>query len=402
MCTVLRGWGVPVLAALASILVLSERSVGQGGGQTDGKTKPRTTDQEIRAALKDVINRGADLFNPPRNDHDGCSRLYQGGLLALRPLLKGHPDLKKAADQGLIEAERITDPIDRSFALRKVLDRIRKDLLKKGGDMKLGEKKKGPVTEIEEKKKDRDKTVADSTLWKRLGGEDGVRKVVADFVASTAADPKVDFTRGGKYKVDVNMLQTALVEMISGAAGGPLRYTGPDMKEVHKGMHITALEFNRTVEHLKRALKENAVPQDAAQELLRMVESTRRFIVDPGETRKKGEKATVEGRVNYQGKPVTGGTVTFVAQGGTIYAGQLAADGTYRLVLPAGAYKVAIQTDSLNPKIKAGGKGKLIEGQPGQRAAAFVAIPARYASAQTSGLRATVANGANVFDIEVQ
>ena len=45
-------------------------------------------------------------------------------------------------------------------------------------------------------------TPGPKTLWDRLGGEAGVSKVVDDFVAAAATDPKVDFSRGGKYKLD--------------------------------------------------------------------------------------------------------------------------------------------------------------------------------------------------------
>ena len=39
------------------------------------------------------------------------------------------------------------------------------------------------------------------TLWDRLGGETNVKKVVHQFVLAAASDPKVDFTRGGKFKI---------------------------------------------------------------------------------------------------------------------------------------------------------------------------------------------------------
>src|SRR5207245_9727262 len=88
---------------------------------------------------------------------------------------------------------------------------------------------------------------SETSLWDRLGGEKNVRKVVDDLVALAAKDPKVNFDRNGKYPFDPVKLadfKEQMVDFISAASGGPLKYTGKSMKEVHKGMGITAAEFN--------------------------------------------------------------------------------------------------------------------------------------------------------------
>src|SRR5205823_3339376 len=90
------------------------------------------------------------------------------------------------------------------------------------------------------------KKEAAKSLWDRLGGEPAVKAVVHDFVGRAATDPKVDFFRGGKYTLDaagVANLEKLLVEFISSATGGPLKYTGRPMKPLHKGMGITEAQF---------------------------------------------------------------------------------------------------------------------------------------------------------------
>ena len=64
--------------------------------------------------------------------------------------------------------------------------------------------------------------------------------------------------------INVAHLKKELIEFISAATGGPHKYTGKSMKEVHKGMKITADEFKRTVEHMRGALVKNGV-DDAAK-----------------------------------------------------------------------------------------------------------------------------------------
>ncbi len=78
--------------------------------------------QALANALRDVINTGADLFNL-HGDYAGCYRVYQGGLLSIKPFLT--PELQKKIDQGIEKAERLPRFSDRAFELRAVIDEIR-------------------------------------------------------------------------------------------------------------------------------------------------------------------------------------------------------------------------------------------------------------------------------------
>ena len=120
-------------------------------------------------------------------------------------------------------------------------------------------------------------------MWERLGGEVAVKAVVKEFVAAAAADPKVNFLRSGKYKLDdkrVAALEQKLVEFVSANTGGSLSYTGRDMKSVHKGMAITEPEFAALADDLKATLAKLKVPQKEADELVAIVASTRKDIVE--------------------------------------------------------------------------------------------------------------------------
>src|SRR5205823_2628901 len=101
-------------------------------------------------------------------------------------------------------------------------------------------------------------------LWTRLGGEPAVTAIVHDFVTKASANPKVDVTRGGRYKLDdpaVEKLERLLVQLISSASGGPLKYEGRPMKAVHDGMKITSDQYAAISADLVEVLKEYKVPQ---------------------------------------------------------------------------------------------------------------------------------------------
>ena len=79
---------------------------------------------------------------------------------------------------------------------------------------------------------------------------------------------------------NVATLKLHLVQFLSLATGGPPKYEGRDMKEVHRGMAITNAEFDATVGDLKATLDKLGVPTEEQKELLSIVESTRPQVVE--------------------------------------------------------------------------------------------------------------------------
>src|SRR5262245_3806811 len=245
-----HGWKILALA----VCVLALTAGGLRADDAPGAAPDRKAlDKQIYETLRDVINRGAVLYNPPNSDWNGCHRLYEGALLAIRPLLSHRAELQKAIDTGIATAQNNAEVRQRAFDLRAVIDRIRDEV---------------------------NPNPKPATLWNRLGGEANVKKVIDDFVDKTAKNPKVDFFRGGKVKdVDVPMLKKLLVEFVSSATGGPLKYTGRSMKDVHKGMGITDAQFDASVADLKEALEKHKAKPEDIKALLDIVNSTRKDIV---------------------------------------------------------------------------------------------------------------------------
>lgn len=237
------------MALCVVILATAMPSQGQ-----DSDAAKKALDGKVNEAVYKTIDTGYKLYNT--RDQAGCYRIYQGALSALVPILEYRPELKQAAEAALAESERLPDVSSRAIALRKGLD-------------SLYSSTKGP-----------------RTLWTRLGGEPAVKAVVHDFVALAAGDPKVDFTRGGKFPIDaagVVALEKQLVDLVSATTGGPLKYTGKEMKAAHKGMGITDAQFNALAGDLITVLDKYKVPQKEKDELIAIVGSTRAEIVEgPG------------------------------------------------------------------------------------------------------------------------
>src|SRR5437870_4005153 len=203
------------LTMVAGVLIVGAGKVAPAQDQSAAAPLDRKVlDQRVYDLLKEIINTGADLYNgvPQRglgSNPQACYHLYQGALITLAPLLDHRPSLQRTIGSALAEAERNPDMRRRAFALRNVIDNIRAEV--------------NPGS----------RAVA-GLLWERLGGDTNVKKVVDDFVAAAATDPKVNFLRDGKFKdLDVGNLKRLLVELISEVSGGPYKYTGRSMKEVH-------------------------------------------------------------------------------------------------------------------------------------------------------------------------
>jgi len=121
------------------------------------------------------------------------------------------------------------------------------------------------------------------SLYDRLGGEPAIRVVVNDFVAVAASDPKVNFTRGGAWKVSdaaVLALKEHLVAFLSQAFGGPRKYAGRSMQEAHKGMAITQAEFDAIAADLKGVLEKHKVGKAELAEVMKIAAATAPDIVE--------------------------------------------------------------------------------------------------------------------------
>lgn len=129
-------------------------------------------------------------------------------------------------------------------------------------------------------------TPKEKSLYERLGGEAAVKAVIDDFVARTAANPKVNFTRKGtpmEWEAtpgNIARLKGHLVDLVGMVTGGPQKYTGRSMKASHKGMGITDAEFDAIAGDLKATLDKFNVPAKEQDELLKIVGSTRADIVE--------------------------------------------------------------------------------------------------------------------------
>jgi hemoglobin len=119
--------------------------------------------------------------------------------------------------------------------------------------------------------------------WDALGGEKVLAKVADRFVDLVTQDPKVNYTRDGRYPINDEILKyskRAALEFISAATGGPHAYSGKSVLEIHKGMRISNPEFDAAMADFRQALEENGISPELVQAAIGMIETTRSKIVE--------------------------------------------------------------------------------------------------------------------------
>lgn len=118
------------------------------------------------------------------------------------------------------------------------------------------------------------------SLYKRLGGDDALAAVTDDFAARLLKNEKLAKFFVGFSDDSIGRLRQHVVDFLCAATGGPCVYTGRDMKTAHKGLEITAEEWDIGVKLLTETLDKFKVPAKEKGEVLTAVSGLRKDIVE--------------------------------------------------------------------------------------------------------------------------
>lgn len=117
-------------------------------------------------------------------------------------------------------------------------------------------------------------------LYKRLGGREGIKVVVDEFVALLVKDPRVSARFKDMKPPEVEKFKTNAADQVCEATGGPCSYLGKDMVTAHKGMKITEAEWDATVQDLIQAMVNKGVPEKERNELIGLLAPMKKDIVN--------------------------------------------------------------------------------------------------------------------------
>ena len=120
------------------------------------------------------------------------------------------------------------------------------------------------------------------SLFKRIGGYDAVMPAVDKLYDKILEDPLL----APLFSYDrLGLLKHHQVALITAAFGGPNKYAGQRLRDVHEPMleqGVGDVHFDAVLQHLRSAMQELGVSEELITEALAIVETTRDEVLGRG------------------------------------------------------------------------------------------------------------------------
>ncbi len=122
--------------------------------------------------------------------------------------------------------------------------------------------------------------MAEKSLYERLGGYEGIVAFTKDLLPRMQADPQLG--RFWKNRGDDGLAREhqLLIDYLCANSGGPMYYTGRDMKLTHVGMKISERDWEIFLELAGATMKALQVPKQECDEVGAFVTSLKPDIVE--------------------------------------------------------------------------------------------------------------------------
>ena len=122
--------------------------------------------------------------------------------------------------------------------------------------------------------------MSEKTLYERLGGYDAIAAVASDLLPRLQADARLARFWSNRGTDGVRREKQLLVDFLCSSAGGPLYYTGRDMKTAHVGMQISEGDWASFLGHVNATLDAFRVPKAEREQVVSFIQSTKADIVE--------------------------------------------------------------------------------------------------------------------------
>jgi hemoglobin len=115
------------------------------------------------------------------------------------------------------------------------------------------------------------------SLYERLGGGDGIQRLVDDVIAAHLDNPVV----GPRFQAieDLEHAKKMAREFFGAGSGGPETYSGKDMRSAHRGMNISEQEFVAVVDDILGVADKHGLDDATKKDVLAILYSLKDEIV---------------------------------------------------------------------------------------------------------------------------
>lgn len=130
----------------------------------------------------------------------------------------------------------------------------------------------------------------EKSLYEHLGGVYPIAVVVDSFIDLLLVNDVLNANpaiREARDRVPAAGLKYHVTALVCQETGGPCKYTGRTMKESHAHLNISEREWEAMLADFRRVLNNYQVPKREQEELIAIVESTKKDIVITSGVKKK-------------------------------------------------------------------------------------------------------------------
>ena len=120
----------------------------------------------------------------------------------------------------------------------------------------------------------------EKSLYERLGGYDGITTFANDLLPRLQKDPQLGRFWQNRGDDGIAREKQLLIDYLCSSAGGPLYYTGRDMKTSHKGMNISESDWSIFLRHAGATMDALRVPKQECDDVVAFVLSLKADIVE--------------------------------------------------------------------------------------------------------------------------
>lgn len=113
-------------------------------------------------------------------------------------------------------------------------------------------------------------SLAQETLYERLGGYPAIAALAKDFVKRLDRDPMFERFFADATEDETEQLGWRIVDLMCVETGGPCVYTGQDIKTEHQGT-VTKEEWDRAIALFGESMTKLRVPAQEAQDLATLI-----------------------------------------------------------------------------------------------------------------------------------
>ena len=122
--------------------------------------------------------------------------------------------------------------------------------------------------------------MSEESLYDRLGGYDGVTAFVNNLLPRLQSDSQLGRFWQNRGSDGVEREKQLLIDYLSSNAGGPVYYTGRDMKLSHIGMGISESDWSIFMGHAGDTMVALNVPERECEDVAAFVSSLKGDMVE--------------------------------------------------------------------------------------------------------------------------